>query len=66
MLSPKSVDISNNSWISQVKEGIVDKEATSGGGMEDGELCIFYSSSEEIGDRVGTGMKGDGIEWGVF
>ena len=41
VLSPESVNISNNSWISQVEKGVINSEATSGRGVEDGQLCIF-------------------------
>ena len=49
-----------------MKEGIIDGDTTSGGGVKDSEFRVFDSSSEEIGNGVCTGMKGDGVEGGVF
>ena len=66
MLRPEGMNISDNPWISQVEKGIIDGEAASGGGMENGEFCIFDSSPEEVGDRVCASMEGDGVEGGVF
>lgn len=49
-----------------MKKGIVDSEMASGRRVEDCKLSIFYSSPEEIGNRVGMSMERYSIEGGVF
>ena len=66
MLGPKSVDISNNSWISQVKKSIVNGEVAGGRRVEDCKFCVFYSSSEEVGNGVSMGMERHCIKGGVL
>ena len=48
MLRSEGMNVSNDSWVSKVEEGVVDGDATGGGGMEDGELCVLDSCSEEV------------------
>ena len=48
MLCPEGMDVSDDPWVSEVEEGVVDGDATSGGGVEDGELRVLDSCSEEI------------------
>ena len=50
MLRSEGMDISDDSWVSKVEEGVVDDDTTSGGGVEDGELCVLNSCSEEVGN----------------
>ena len=47
-----------------MEESIIDDKATGGGGMEDGEFCVFDSCPEEVCNGVGTGMKGNSIKRG--
>ena len=47
MLSSESVDVSNDSRISQVEEGVINNETASGRGMEDGEFGVFDSSCRD-------------------
>ena len=66
MLRSEGVNVSDNSWISEVEKGVIDGDTTSGGGMKNCELCVFDSSSEEVCNGVCSGMEGDGIERRVF
>ena len=49
-----------------MEEGIIDGDATGGGGMEDGEFRVLNSSSEEVSDGVCASMEGNGVKGGVF
>ena len=49
-----------------MKKSVVDGNATGGGGVEDGELCVFDSSSKEVSDGVCASVEGDGVEGRVF
>ena len=66
MLRSESMNVSDNSWVPQVEKGIIDSNATSGRGMEDGEFCVLDSSSEEVSDGVRASMEGNGVEGRVF
>ena len=48
MLRSEGMDVSDDPWISEVKESVVDGDATSGRGVEDGELRVLDSCSEEV------------------
>ena len=50
VLGPEGVNVGDDPWVSKMKEGVIDGDATGGGGVEDCELCIFDSSSKEVGD----------------
>ena len=49
-----------------MEEGVVNGDAAGGRGVENGEFCVFDSSSEEVGDGICASMEGDGIEGRVF
>ena len=66
MLRSEGMNISDDPWVSEVEEGVVDGDATSSGRVEDGEFCVFDSSSEEVSDGVCASVEWDGIEGGVF
>ena len=63
VLSSESMNVSDNSWVSQVEKGVINSETTGSRGVENGEFCVLDSSSEEVSNGVGTGMEGDSIEW---
>ena len=59
-----SIDVSNNTGILEINDGIVDKESRSGGRVEDIEVIIFNPRAVEVGSRICTCVKGDG-EFGI-
>ena len=66
MLRPEGMDVSDDSWVSKMEESVVDGDAASGRGVENGEFCVFNSSPKEIGNGVCSSMERDGVEGGVF
>ena len=62
MLRSEGMNVSDNSWVSKVEEGVIDGDTTSGRGMKNGELCVLDSSSEEVCNGVCSSVKGDGVE----
>ena len=64
MLVSESVDISNDSCISQVQEGIVNCGAVRGRGVEDGEISITRGGAIEVRMGEGTGMERSSISRG--
>ena len=56
-----SIDISDNARDFEIYDGVVDKESGSGGRVEDVEVVIFDPRTIEIGRRVCTCMKGNGV-----
>ena len=55
-----SVDISNNTGILEIDDGIVDEKSGSGGGMKDVEIMIFDPRAIEIGSGMCTCVEGNG------
>ena len=49
-----------------MEKGIINGEVAGGRRVEDGKLSVLNSCSEEVGDRVSTGMERHCIEWGVL
>jgi len=61
LMHPISVDISDNTRVLEIYDGIVDEESGSGGGMENVEVVIFDPRTIEIGRGVCACMKGNGV-----
>ena len=55
-----SIDISNNTGILEIDDGIVDDELGSGGRVENVEVVIFDPRTIEIGSRMCVCMEGNG------
>jgi len=55
------VYISNDCWIFEVDEGIVDEEPAGRRGMENIEVSVLNPTMVEIGRREGPSMKGGGV-----
>jgi len=53
------VNISDNTGILEIDDGVVDKELGSGGGVENVEVVIFDPRAIEIGGRVCTCVEGN-------
>jgi len=52
------MNISDDPRIFEVNEGVVNKESTSGQGVEDVEVSIFDPDTVEIGRGEGLSVKG--------
>jgi len=61
LVCPIPMYVSDYPRVFEVNQGIVDKEVTSGQGMENVEVSVFDSSPVEIRRRKGLSMKGGGI-----
>jgi len=59
LVSLISINISNNTRILEIDDGIVDEESGGGGGMENVEVIIFDPGTIEIGSGMCTCMKRD-------
>jgi len=55
-----SINVSNNTRILEIDNGIVDEESGSGGRVENVKVVIFDPGAIEIGSRVCTCMEGNG------
>jgi len=55
-----SVNVSDNTGILEINDGIVDKESGGGGGMEDIEVVVFDPGTIEVGSGMCTGVEGNG------
>jgi len=55
------IDISDNTGILEINDGVVDKESGSGGGVENVEVVIFDPRAFEIGGRMCTCVEGNRI-----
>jgi len=55
-----SIDVSNNTGILEIDDGIVDEKSGSGGRVENVEVVIFDPRAIEIGSGMCTCMEGDG------
>jgi len=55
-----SINVSDNTRILEINNGVVDEELGSRGGMENIEVVIFDPRAIEIGSRVCACMEGDG------
>ena len=53
------VNISDNTGILEINDGVVDKESGSGGGVENVEVIIFDPRAIEIGGGMCTCVEGD-------
>ena len=62
MLLSKGVNVSNDSCISQVQEGIIDCGTVKHGGMEDGKLSVMRGIAIEIWVGEESGMQGGTID----
>ena len=56
-----SINVSNNTRILEIDNGIVDEESGSGGRVENVKVIIFDPGAIEIGSRVSTCMEGNGM-----
>jgi len=54
-----SVNVSNNTGILEINDGVVNEESGSGGGMKNVKVVILDPRAIEIGGGVCTCMKGD-------
>ena len=61
LVHPVPVYVCNDPWIFKVNESVVDKKATSGGGMENIEVGVFDPRAIEVGRGEGPSVKGGGI-----
>ena len=59
LMCPVPVDISDNTGVFEVYDGVVDKESGGRGGMEDVEVIVFDPRTIEIGSRVCVCMEGN-------
>ena len=66
ILRSEGVDIGYHSFVSQLKEGVVDNESIWGGGVEGGEVSVPWLVTIEIGMREGSGVKGGPIDCSVL
>ena len=69
MLVSKGVDISNDSSISQVQEGVVNYGAVRGRGVEDGKVSVTRGRTVEVCMGKGASMERGSIgrgELGAF
>jgi len=55
------IDVSDNSRILEIYNGVVDEKAGGGGWMENVEVIVLDPQVIEIGSRVCLGMEGDGV-----
>jgi len=61
LMRPIPIDVSNNTRVLEVYNGIVDEELGGGRGVEDIKVIIFDPGAVEIGRGVCLHMKGDGV-----
>ena len=66
MLVSKGVDISNDSCISQVQEGVVNCGAVRGRGVENDKVSVTRGRTIEVRMGEGAGMKRSPIGGGEF
>ena len=66
MLVSKGVDISNDSSISQVQEGVVNYGTVRGRGVENGEVSVTRSGAIEVCMGKGASIKRGSINRGEF
>ena len=66
MLVSEGVDISNDSSISQVQEGVVNRGAIRGGGVEDGKVSVTRGRTVEVCMGKGASMERGSIGRGEF
>jgi hypothetical protein len=60
------VDVSNDPWIAEVEQGIVDHEVVVGRRVEDGEICVLQSGVPKIGDGECACMEGNCVKGGAL
>jgi len=61
LMRPISINISNNTGILEIDDGIVDEKSGSGGRMKNVEVVIFDPRAVEVGSGMCLCMKGNGI-----
>ena len=61
LMHPISINVSDNTRVLEIYDGVVDEKSGSGGRVEDVEVVIFDPRSIEIGRRVCTCVKGNGV-----
>ena len=66
ILRSEGVDIGYHSFVSQLKEGIIDNESVWGRGMEGGEISVPQLVTIEVGVRERSGVKGGPIDRSVL
>jgi len=55
-----SIDVSNNTRILKIDNGVVDEKSGSGGGVENVEVVVLDPRAIEVGSRMCMCMKGNG------
>ena len=66
VLCSEHVDISYDSRVPKVVEGIINDKIRSAAGVEDSVISVFDTWTEKVGGRVGSYMKGGAIDGLVF
>jgi len=61
LVCPISVDISDNTRIPEIYDGVVDEELRGGGGVKDVEVVVFDPRVVEIGSGMCLCVEGNGI-----
>ena len=61
LVCPISINISDNTRVLEVYDGIVDEESGGGGRMKDVEVIIFDPRAVKVGRGMCTCMEGDGV-----
>lgn len=60
------MDVSNNTRVSKVVQGIVNNEVADSRGMKDGKVSVFEFCPKEVGIGEGTGIERNGVEGCIF
>jgi len=55
------IDVSDNTRVFEIYDGVVDKESRGGGRMENVEVVVFDPRTVEVGRGVCLRMKGNGV-----
>ena len=66
VLCMEHVDISYDSRVSKVVEGIIDDKMGGAAGMEDGVVSVLDTRTMEVWGGIGTCIKGGAIDGFVF
>jgi len=61
LMHPISVYVSNNTRVLEIYDGVVDEKSRGGGRMKNVEVIVFDPRTIEVGSRMYTCMKGDGV-----
>jgi len=61
LMRPIPINVSDNTRVFEIYDGVVDEESGSGGGMKNVEVVVFDPRAIEIGRGMRTCVKGNGI-----